>query len=105
LDQKGQKLSQKLLLFFACCNLFPMGQLDGAECPGVKKPLFINMDETSVALSYPGQKGNVAQQPRTTRIRPETYSEKVTLAVRRGNITYCAFVASEAFLHPCYHKF
>ena len=65
-----------------------------------KKSLFINMDETSVALSYPGQKGNVVQQPRTTRIRPETYSEKVTLAVRRGNITYCTFVASESFLQP-----
>ena len=63
--------------------------------PSGKTPLFINMDETSVGLAYPGQKGNVAQKVRTTRPRPGTYTEKASLSVRRGNITYCAFIASD----------
>ena len=62
------------------------------------------MDETSVGLAYPGQKGNVVQQRRANRARPETYTEKATLAVRRGNVTYCAFVASEKTCGHCCHR-
>jgi len=63
--------------------------------PTRKKPLFINMDETSVAFAYPGQKGNVAQQQHTGRPQPASYTEKATLSIRRGNVTYCAFSASD----------
>ena len=63
--------------------------------PAGKKPLFINMDETSVAFAYPGQKGNVAQQQHIGRPLPGSYTEKASLSIRRGNVTYCAFIASE----------
>ena len=63
--------------------------------PTRKKPLFINMDETSVAFAYPGQKGNVAQQQHTGRPQLASYTEKATLSIRRGNVTYCAFIASD----------
>jgi hypothetical protein len=53
------------------------------------------MDETSVAFAYPGQKGNVAQQQHTGRPQPASYTEKATLSIRRGNVTYCAFIASD----------
>ena len=53
------------------------------------------MDETSVAFAYPGQKGNVAQQQHTGRPQPASYTEKAILSIRRGNVTYCAFIASD----------
>jgi len=98
--KKAPSLAPKTVCLSQASIFFRWANWMVRNVPAGKKPLFINMDETSVGLSYPGQKGNVVQQPRTTRPRPETYTEKVTLTVRRGNITYCAFVASESFLQP-----
>ena len=36
-SKKVRSFFNNYLFFFAGCNLFPMGQLDGAECPGGKK--------------------------------------------------------------------
>ena len=63
---KGPKLSQKLLLFFQAAIFFRWATWMVRNVPAGKKPLFINMDETSVALSYPGQKGNVVHNSHPT---------------------------------------
>ena len=44
-------------------NLFSMGHLYNSNVQSrKKKQLFVNIDETSVAFVYPGQKGNAAQE-------------------------------------------
>ena len=66
-----------------------------AQTPAGLEPLVVNMDETSVPRTYPGQRGNRADwappgQPAPPRL------ERTNLGDRRGGITYVAFVCADA---------
>ncbi len=59
-----------------------------------KRLLWVNMDETSVAYTYGGARGNVVSKRRRPADAGEP-TERLTRGEQRGAITYAAFVCSE----------
>ena len=70
-----------------CCGASPL------------PPLFINMDETSLAYAFPYVKGTVVCRkhlPAGARIKPQ----RLTTNELRGHVTYMSFICNESVLQP-----
>ena len=74
------------------------------QCPDDKSVLFVNMDESSVAYTYPCQRGVVLRK-RDHVGDPTAFKEKSTLGDRRGAITYLACICSDEELQSSMPQF
>lgn len=70
-----------------------------SQAPLGKRQLLINMGETALAYSWPGQKGNISCQsriPEGLSLRPESVSRNEI----RGHVTHLAFICDDTAIQP-----
>jgi hypothetical protein len=71
-----------------------------ASAQSCKPVLFINMDETAIAYSYPNQRGTVISRKWLPRGRGHKQAKKHKKG-ERGHVTYMSFIASDSVVQAC----